>query len=198
MRAALGSLLLALGIVLVGPAPLALAHADLVLSTPEDGARLATVPDEVELAFSEDLIPESVVVSVEDSVGLVVRVLELEVAGADVIVAWPPGLTGPDYAVNYRVVSQDGHPVSGSLTFAVDTPSAPTSPSATSPSDASSVVAAPTDSEATTTDEASNATAIAAIAAGLGVGIAVGFLYLMSRRRGRASESPSTEPGSGS
>lgn len=198
MRAALGSLLLALGIVLVGPAPLVLAHADLVLSTPEDGARLATVPDEVELAFSEDLLPESVVVSVEDSVGLVVRVLELEVAGADVIVAWPPGLTGPDYTVNYRVVSQDGHPVSGSLTFAVDTPSAPTSPSATSPSDASSVVAAPTDSEATTSNEASNATAIAAIAAGLGVGVAVGFLYLMSRRRGRAAASPSTEPGSGS
>ena len=95
-RAALGSVLLALGILVAGPAPLALAHTDLVLSTPDDGAVLASVPDEVELAFSEDLLPETVVVSVEDSAGMVVRVLELEVDGSDVIVAWPPGLSGTE------------------------------------------------------------------------------------------------------
>ena len=124
-RAALGSVLLALGILVAGPAPSALAHADLILSTPDDGARLAAVPTEVELTFSEDLLPETVVVSVEDSAGMVIRVLELEVDGADVIVTWPPGLTGTDYTVNYRVVSQDGHPVSGSLAFTVDGPRSP-------------------------------------------------------------------------
>ena len=119
-RAALGSVLLALGILIAGPAPQALAHADLILSTPDDGARLPEVPTEIELTFSEDLLPETVVVSVEDSAGMVIRVLEYEVDGADVIVTWPPGLSGSDYTVNYRVVSQDGHPVSGSLAFTVD------------------------------------------------------------------------------
>ncbi len=135
-RAALGSVLLALGILVAGPAPLAFAHTELVLSTPDDGAVLDAVPDEVELLFSEDLLADSVVVSVEDSAGLVVRVLELEVDGADVVVTWPPGLSGPDYTVNYRVVSQDGHPVSGSLSFTVD------GPVPTASSDASSLAVA--------------------------------------------------------
>lgn len=172
-RAALGSVLLALGILVAGPASLAFAHADLVQSTPDDGAVLASVPEQVALTFSEDLLPETVVVSVEDSAGMVIRVLELEVDGSNVIVAWPPGLSGTEYTVNYRVVSQDGHPVSGSLAFTVDSPSAATSPA----------VASPAATAAATGGNGSNATAIAAIAAGLGVGIAIGFLFLITRRR---------------
>ena len=173
-------MILALSVTLaVAVAPPAAAHADLVLSSPDDGARLAAVPDRVELTFSEDLLPETVVVSVEDSSGMVIRVLELEVDGSDVIVTWPPGLSGADYTVNYRVVSQDGHPVSGSLAFTVDAPpTAATSvaPVAPAPSaDAADLVAADTGSAAP----------MAAIAAGLGVGIAVGFLYLLTRHRGR-------------
>ena len=185
-RAALGSVLLALGILVAGPAPLALAHADLILSTPDDGARLPEVPTEVELTFSEDLLPETVVVSVEDSAGMVIRVLEYEVDGADVIVTWPPGLSGSDYTVNYRVVSQDGHPVSGSLAFTVDSPPVATAPSASPASvdpEAASVV------DAAETATTSSAAPMAAIAAGLGVGIAVGFLFLVTRRRGRSAAS---------
>ena len=190
-RAALGSVLLALGILVAGPAPSALAHTDLILSTPDDGAQVAAVPDEVELTFSEDLLPETVVVSVEDSAGLVVRVLELEVDGSDVIVAWPPGLSGTDYTVNYRVVSQDGHPVSGSLAFTVDGPAVATAPSA-SPASVDPEAASAVDAvESATT---SSAAPMAAIAAGLGVGIVVGFLFWVTRRRGRssASDAPGT------
>lgn len=172
------ALLLAMAAVLAFPATGAMAHADLLLSSPDDGARLAAVPDRVELTFSEDLLPETVVVSVEDSSGMVIRVLELEVDGSDVIVTWPPGLSGADYTVNYRVVSQDGHPVSGSLAFTVDAPptAASVAPAAPAPSaDAADLVAADTGSAAP----------MAAIAAGLGVGIAVGFLYLLTRHRGR-------------
>ena len=189
-RAALGSVLLALGILVAGPAPMALAHADLILSTPEDGAQLAEVPAQVELVFSEDLLPETVVVSVEDSAGMVIRVLEFEVDGSDVIVTWPPGLSGTDYTVNYRVVSQDGHPVSGSLAFTVD--SAPTP--VPSPAVSSSVVAAPATTDAAASDGASNAPAIAAVAAGLGVGIAIGFLFWVTRRRGRADTAGAAGP----
>lgn len=189
-RAALGSVLLALGILIAGPAPLALAHADLILSTPDDGAQLPEVPTEVELTFSEDLLPETVVVSVEDSAGMVIRVLEYEVDGADVIVTWPPGLSGSDYTVNYRVVSQDGHPVSGSLSFTVDVPGVATGPSA-SPASVDPEAASAVDAvESATT---SSAAPMAAIAAGLGVGIAVGFLFWVTRRRGRSSASDAPE-----
>jgi methionine-rich copper-binding protein CopC len=180
-RAALGSVLLALGILIAGPAPVALAHADLILSTPDDGAILAAVPTEVELTFSEDLLPETVVVSVEDSAGMVIRVLEYEVDGSDVIVTWPPGLSGTDYTVNYRVVSQDGHPVSGSLAFTVDSPPAATAGSA-SPASVDPPVTTVADTASSATS--GSAAPMAAIAAGLGVGIAIGFLYLVMRRRG--------------
>jgi len=189
-RAALGSVLLALGILVAGPAPLALAHTDLVLSTPDDGAVLASVPDQVELAFSEDLLPETVVVSVEDSAGMVVRVLELEVDGSDVIVAWPPGLSGTDFTVNYRVVSQDGHPVSGSLAFSVDSPP----DAATTTSASSAPVASPAAATAAAEPASGSAAPMAAIAAGLGVGIAVGFLFWIMRRRGRSGEPTAPRP----
>ncbi len=191
-RAALGSVLLALGILIAGPAPLALAHTELILSTPDDGSRIATVPDEVELTFSEDLLPETVVVSVEDSAGMVVRVLELEVDGSDVIVTWPPGLSGTDYTVNYRVVSQDGHPVSGSLAFTVDSPPVATEASA-SPASLDPAAADAVDSVESA--GSGSAAPIAAVAAGLGVGITVGFLFWITRRRGRAGEPP--DPGQG-
>ena len=191
-RAALGSVLLALGILIAGPAPLALAHTELILSTPDDGSRIATVPDEVELTFSEDLLPETVVVSVEDSAGLVVRVLELEVDGSDVIVTWPPGLSGTDYTVNYRVVSQDGHPVSGSLAFTVDSPPVVTEASA---SPASLDPGAADAAESVESAGSGSAAPIAALAAGLGVGIAVGFLFWITRRRGRAGEPPDQAQG---
>jgi methionine-rich copper-binding protein CopC len=194
VRRILAAVILALPItVSVALAPPAAAHADLILATPDDGARLSTVPTQVELTFSEDLLPETVVVSVEDSAGMVIRVLEFEVDGSDVIVAWPPGLSGTDYTVNYRVVSQDGHPVSGSLAFTVDTPPVAVQGSASPASAAAS--AAPV-IDAVPASDTGSVVPIAAVAAGLGVGIAIGFLYLVTRRRGR-SGAP-VDPGSDS
>jgi methionine-rich copper-binding protein CopC len=194
-RAALGSVLLALGILVAGPATSALAHTDLILSTPDDGAQVATVPDEVELTFSEDLLPESVVVSVSDSSGMVIRVLELEVDGSDVVVTWPPGLTGTDYTVNYRVVSQDGHPVTGSVSFSVDSPPSASLPSGVAASSAASSGASVVPTMPATADAAaptsSSAAPVAALLAGLVVGIAAVVGYLLVRRR-RGTGSPTS------
>ena len=48
--------------------------------------------------------------------------LDLTVDGSDVTLSWPPGMSGTAFTVNYRAASQDGHPVSGSIAFTVDTP----------------------------------------------------------------------------
>lgn len=190
MRAALGAFLVALALLVAGPAPAAHAHADLVSSIPSDGEQLPTVPDEVLLTFSEELLPDTVVVSVQDSSGFVVRVLDLRVQGPDVYVTWPPGVTGTDYTVNYRVVSQDGHPVEGSLSFAVDTP--PTGAPATAGSASPASPSAPSDVAVTlASDEPATSNApLIAISVGLGVGIAAGFLFMLLRRRGGSGSAP--------
>lgn len=193
MRAALGALLVALALVVAGPAPLARAHADLVSTIPADGERLTAVPDEVLLTFSEDLLPDTVVVSVQDASGFVVRVLDLRVDGPDVYVTWPPGVSGADYTVNYRVVSQDGHPVEGSLAFAVDAPSATASPTPGSTSETPATTTAPEAGE----PETSRAPLVA-ISVGLGVGIAAGFAFMLLRRRGGSAGSAGSAGPAGS
>lgn len=168
------------------PAPTAWAHADLLLSSPEDGAVLTAVPEEAILTFSEDLLPETVVVSVADETGFVVRVLSLEVDGADVLITWPPGLSGSAYDINYRVVSQDGHPVEGTVAFTVEGGAAasPAAASPSAPSPAAEATAPATAQAATEPESATSLAPIAAISAGLGIGIAAGFVFWVMRRRG--------------
>ena len=178
MRAALGAVLAAFALLVGGPAPVAWAHADLVSSTPADGAVLASVPREMVLGFSEDLLADTVVISVTDDTGMTVRVLSFTVEGPDVTISWPPGLPGRAFDVNYRVVSQDGHPISGTVSFTVDDAGA--SAVATTPAPA------PASAETAQTAEPASTAPIAAIAAGLGVGIAVGFVLVILRRRRRA------------
>lgn len=101
-------------------APVANAHADLSFSTPEDGAALDVAPSEVRLTFSEELFNELVEVSILDSTGELVMATEAEQTpppGTDVIVPWPADLPAGEYAVAYRVVSEDGHPVTGQVSF---------------------------------------------------------------------------------
>lgn len=166
----------------LGTALPAHAHADLLMSTPEDGAVLASAPDEVVLTFSEELLADTVVVSVADETGMAVRVLSLEVAGPDVTVTWPPGMTGVEYDVNYRVVSQDGHPIEGTVSFAVEAASTATDAASVASPEASTP-APVADGASGSTSEGSGLPVIAAISAGLAVGIAVGFVFWILRRR---------------
>jgi copper resistance protein C len=97
-----------------GPAA---AHADLVSTAPVDGAALEAAPEEVVFTFSEALLPDFVrfirISPDGESVDLPVRAIETNIAR----VAWPADLPGGEWTVEYRVVSQDGHPVNGSIYF---------------------------------------------------------------------------------
>lgn len=110
---------LIVGAVFTGSA-VAHAHADLSFSTPEDGAALDVAPAEVRLTFNEELFAELVEISVLDANGDLVMATEAEQTpppGTDVIVPWPADLPPGEYSVAYRVVSEDGHPVTGTITF---------------------------------------------------------------------------------
>ena len=90
-------------------------HASLLGSTPKDGSTVDTA-GEVVLEFNEDVDETFVEVTVEGPDGSEVQG-EPEVDGRAVTQALSSDLPAGEHRVTYRVVSTDGHPVSGTLTF---------------------------------------------------------------------------------
>jgi hypothetical protein len=81
---------------------------------------LDVAPQEVVLTFSEELLSDLVEVSVldaNDSPVVVTEVPQTPPPGTDVKVPWPADLPPGEYSVAFRVVSADGHPVTGRVTF---------------------------------------------------------------------------------
>ena len=119
-RGILGGLLAAVfGLLLASPAS---AHAELVASTPSNGARLDQAPTRVEMRFTEavNLIPGGI--RLVDDTGASVRTPEPVVAGHTVTWRMPTDLSQGSYVVSWRVVSSDGHPVAGAFSFGIGTP----------------------------------------------------------------------------
>lgn len=98
-------------------APAASAHSDLMGTTPADGSVVAEAPASIVLQFNEESLDSLIDVVITDAKGDVVAMDAAEAAGADVLVPWPGSLGAGDYTVAYRVVSADGHPVTGTFTF---------------------------------------------------------------------------------
>jgi copper transport protein len=107
--------------VTLATAPSALAHATLVASDPVDGSRLKAAPSAVSVTFDEAVTVNSAgYLRVVDQVGR--RVDTGRVAhpnGAKVSVSLKSGLGDGTYTASYRIVSDDGHPVAGSIRFVV-------------------------------------------------------------------------------
>lgn len=103
----------------------AAAHAGLVSSDPTNGALLTTQPSQVTLTFNEDLLETMVNVSIIDADDAVVSTSIAEAAGPTVIVGWPAEATDGVYRLAYRVVSADGHPVTGDIELTIDAAATP-------------------------------------------------------------------------
>ena len=115
-------------------AGVAQAHSELVSTTPEDGQVLDAPPTELTFTFNEDLLPDFVNFVATDPSGQVVELAVSGVSGPTATVAWPSEAPGGEWRVDYRVVSQDGHPVEGSMTFAYAATSPTPSPTSAAPS----------------------------------------------------------------
>lgn len=148
-------------------APTGSAHADLQVSTPGGGESLEVAPEEIRLTFSEELFEELVEISILDAAGDLYSTIKVEQTpppGTDVIFPWPPQAPPGEYSIAYRVVSADGHPVTGTVSFSYaatapepsalepsssdSTPSAQSSTPASSPT-ASAPFASPTNESST-------------------------------------------------
>lgn len=115
----------------------AFAHSELEASTPASNARLAKPPEDINLQFNQEISPQFVDVSLSVDGGEP-RPLATSVNGRSVV-AKVPGTLGTErvqgpasWLVGYRVVSEDGHPISGEVRF-----------QAPVPTDVSTVTAAP-------------------------------------------------------
>lgn len=113
----LAVLLLALALL---PGGAARAHAALTGSDPPAGAVLEIAPGHVVLNFSEPVSP--LVLDLIDAQGGPMALAAAPGPGNALVAALPAGLQHGSYALNWRVVSTDGHPVSGALLFAIGAP----------------------------------------------------------------------------
>ncbi|UQN29117.1 copper resistance CopC/CopD family protein [Brachybacterium kimchii] len=128
LRVLLGSIL-GLLLMLGGAAP-ALAHAQLESSSPADGTVLEHAPASATLTFDEHVRPIDGETRLTRPDGTSTT-LEAHSRDDDVLAALPSDLPDGSYVLTYRVVSADGHPVTGTLDFSVGAPSTiPAAPSA--------------------------------------------------------------------
>ena len=117
--AAVVATMLTAAVVVLGAAPAAQAHDELLDSTPAPGERLSTAPESVSLTFSADVLTLGAVIIVADADERDWVTGELAVDGGVVSAPLAAGMPSAGYEVRWRVVSGDGHPISGVIPFTV-------------------------------------------------------------------------------
>lgn len=177
MRRRLGLLLL-LPLLLTGGwflgASGANAHDELEKSVPASGAKLNSAPQQVVLTFSDTVQNVGSKVVVKDSSGKQVQDGAAKVSGDTVTQALSGADADGSYAVTWRAVSADGHPVSGNFSFSVSGSSASGSSSSTSGASSSSASSAAGSSPSTSVSGS-------------------GWVSGLSRSSGSASAQPTTQ-----
>lgn len=203
-------------LILLSAAP-ASAHSALLSTDPVEGSVLSEAPSVVTLVFNEDVAPQfvdgAITLGTEAPVPVTATVTGGQVA-LDVAAETVTSGAGQAWQVDYRVVSADGHPISGTVAFTVEavssaaastsaavpaeTPvgdSATTTPSGTAseaPTATSSTAPSATTSQTSTAPAPSGgSSSTLALATGLGavaIAVAVGVVVMARRRRGPSSQ----------
>ncbi|WBB49749.1 copper resistance protein CopC [Verrucosispora sp. WMMA2044] len=127
----------AFGVSLLIPAVPAAAHNQLTGSSPREGARVAEAPERVELRFLATVDEDTTKVTITGPDNVDAAGGQPRFAGNRVSVPFAPGAAGL-YIVGYRLMSADGHPISGEVRFTLttDTPADPSpAPTTADPTD---------------------------------------------------------------
>jgi hypothetical protein len=117
--ATVAAAMLTAAVVVLGAAPAAQAHDELLDSTPASGERLSTAPASVSLTFSADVLTLGAVIIVVDADDRDWVTGDIAVQGGVVSAHMAEGMPADGYEVRWRVVSGDGHPISGVIPFTV-------------------------------------------------------------------------------
>lgn len=94
------------------------AHATLDHAEPRVGNKVATMPPEVTLWFTQKLEPAFSSITVTDAAGKRVDTGKARVDGSQMAISLRPGGSGT-YHVKWRVLSTDSHTTEGNFTFQV-------------------------------------------------------------------------------
>ncbi|MGY4711588.1 copper resistance CopC family protein [Mycolicibacterium sp. CBM1] len=161
----------------------AAAHTALTSSDPARDARISTPVTTVVLTFNENINQSfaSVVVRGADGHDRVSGQPRVDGQRVSVDVG-PQALTNGPYTVGYRVVSADGHPVTGSYAFTVVGMPEPTPPTTVSANPSPSTTAAPP-AAAPPARPDTKTSILTAGAAGLALGGIIAFWQSRRRRR---------------
>jgi copper transport protein len=177
-------------------------HATLRSSSPAAGSTLDRAPDRIRLVFSEEIEPSLGSIRLIDASG---RATRLAVAGdprdvTALVASAPAGMANGTYRVEWRIVSEDGHPMDGSFEFTIAASGGATAPSAASPSaptripETTAVLAPSAPAAPTATQNSSaleGALVLPAVLRGLGMGTIAalaGLLGFLATRRDAAPE----------
>ncbi|SEU41298.1 copper resistance CopC family protein [Nonomuraea wenchangensis] len=185
MRRLLTVLLLACVAAVVVPPYAAQAHNVLVGSDPRDGATLTAAPERVTLVFDQAVRQGYAQIGITGADGSSWADGDAVVAAERVSVKLKPLPGGGAYVVGYRILSADGHPVTGKLTFTL-APAAAASPApARATPDAAATPGTASAPEAVAASDAAGASGAAAEAAanggaGMAVVWIVGALVLLA------------------
>ena len=133
VRRALAAVLLA-GLLVGSAGAPASAHASLVSTDPAEGAVVPEAPDVVTFTFNEPVSLAGDSIQAYDAAG---EPVDVDASARDEVVTadLADDLADGTYVVAWRVVSSDGHPIAGSLTFHVGAPSETVVPPRDAPAD---------------------------------------------------------------
>ncbi len=98
------------------------AHASLNTTEPRDGSVVPVAPRVIALTFSEPVSPTSLRFTRPD--GSTVTLRNFVVKDKTVEITPPGDLSDGSYLLSWRVVSEDGHPIGGSVVFSIGQPNA--------------------------------------------------------------------------
>lgn len=177
---------LVMTVVLVGPAS---AHSDTFQSVPENGSTVTTPVVELQFTFVEAVeqsFPPEVILTSSEGAGVELGAPTFDANGATMTVPINLGeLPNGTYTAAFRIVSADGHPDSGEVTFTVEGSSA--EPLVFVPIEEEPVVTEVTDEMLRTTTSAETTSSLEWVFGGLAAAAVVlaGVLVIVAVRRRR-------------
>ena len=151
----------------------ALAHTELVSVEPATDQVMLTLPSEVKLTFGESVIAEGTFASITTSTGSVETTVRVE--AADVYVAIPADLVGPDVTISWKTVAADGHPLDGKTIYKLAEARSEASPEVTTMEE-------PVAISAPVEENSSSISWLQWLSLGASIGIAITFFFKMRKK----------------
>lgn len=149
------------------------AHTELVSVEPSTDQVMLTLPSEVKLTFGESVIAEGTFASITTSAGSVETTVRVE--AADVYVAIPTDLVGPDVTISWKTVAADGHTLDGKTIYKLAEARSEATPEVTTMEE-------PVAISAPVEENSSNISWLQWLSLGASIGIAITFFFKMRKK----------------